>query len=103
MEEAKLIDYDKVINDKDFSKMSLFDVADVVILIGFQSWGQSIEQRKKFWDKLYDWLGVAKDEKARAKVFEDKFSKCFPLGKFEEEQKQIVAVLKELLIQKKRK
>jgi hypothetical protein len=97
------MDWDKVIDDMDFSKKSLFDVADEVILMGFQSWGQSAGQRKKFWNKLYDWLGIDKDEKARAKLFENKFGKCFPLGKFEDEQEAIVGTLKELLIQKKRK
>jgi hypothetical protein len=98
-----IMDWDKVIEDSDLSKKSIFEIADEVILMGFQSWGQTVEQRKKFWDKLYNWLGVGNDEKVRAKIFEEKFGKCYPLGKFEDEQEAVVNVLKDLLIQKKRK
>jgi multimeric flavodoxin WrbA len=103
MKEAKLIEWGKVIDDIDFSKKTMFEVADEVILMGFQSWGQTSEERKKFWDKLFTWLGVGNDEAVRTKIYTDKFSKCFPLGKFEDEQAAVVGVLKELLIQKKRK
>jgi hypothetical protein len=103
MTEAKIINWGKAIDDMDFSKKSLFDVADEVILMGFQSWGQTSEERKKFWDKLFDWLGVGSDEMVRTKIYAEKFSKCFPLGRFESEQEAVVNVLKELLIQKKRK
>lgn len=85
-------------NSYDFSKRDIDDIAAVTILYGFQSWGQDPQI---WWERLFDWLGIEKDNVRRRAIWEEYFIGCFPLGKLELEDAAVKKAILKLTKDKK--
>ena len=83
----------RTIADIDFSNKSLEDIAGYVVSFGFQSWGQD---KKVFWNKFCDWVGLPEDWDLRSQWIDWKFKDCHDLGKVEREEEATLKVLVEL-------
>ena len=73
-------------------------LATRVILYYFQSWGQSESKRDEVLKELFYECGL-KPGSPEAKTFLRELSKCWPLGKFEDEEEaveQLIARTKEM-------
>jgi len=90
----------------------LDEMATIIILRVFQSWGQPLEERKEVLKKAIDFCGIRVtvvslsqdrkrcefvsedyDEAKKALDFYEELQSCFPLGKFEHEREAIKKVL----------
>ena len=81
-------------------------VAEMVLLQGLQTWGQTVDEQIKAWQDAYDFMGLSVklgtdgrsftfegDDVLAAKMFMADVREQFPLGKFELEQAMIEEIL----------